>query len=81
MTTRKSRSELEVESGNWNVEQSLVVWSALMKPVEKDKMIADIFVGAKASSEAWEILNSMVEDESNERVKEQTTKNFQGLST
>ena len=59
MTTKKSRTELEVEYGRWNVEQSLVVWSALTKAVEKDKAIADIVVGGKAPSEAWKILNSI----------------------
>ena len=48
MTTKQSRSELEVEYGRRNVEQSLVVWSALTKAVGKDKTIADIVVEAKA---------------------------------
>ena len=48
MTAKKSRSELEVEYGRRNVEQSLVVLSALTKAVEKDKTIADIAEGAKA---------------------------------
>ena len=71
MTTKKSRSELEVEYGRRNVEQLLVVWSALMKAVEKDKTIADIVAEAKAPSEAWKILNSIVEDDSSEREREQ----------
>ena len=45
------------------MEQSLVVWSALTKAVENDKTLADIVVGAKAPSEAWKILTSMVEGE------------------
>ena len=45
------------------MEQSLVVWNALTDAVEKDKTIADIFVGVIAPSEAWKILNSMVEDD------------------
>ena len=52
MTTEKSRAELEVEYGRRNVEQSLVIWSALTKAIEKDKAIADIDAGAKAPSEA-----------------------------
>ena len=35
MTSKKSRSELEREYGRRDVEQSLVVWSALTKAVEK----------------------------------------------
>ena len=80
MTTKKSRTELEVEYGRWNVEQSLVVWSALTKAVEKDKAIADIVVGAKAPSEAWKILNSLVEDNIGARAKEQAKKNLEGFS-
>ena len=80
MPTNKSRSELEVEYGRRNMEQSLVVWSALVNAFEKDKTIADIAVRAKAPSEAWEILNSMVEDDSSERAREQAKKNFEGLS-
>ena len=52
MTTKKSRSELEVEYGRRNVEQSLLVWSTLTKAVEEDKTIAEIVVEAKAPSEA-----------------------------
>ena len=63
------------------MEQSLVVWSALTNAVEKDKTIADIVVGAKAPSEAWTILKSMVEDDSSERARGgKTKKNFEGLS-
>ena len=43
-------------------------------------MIAGIVVGAKAPSEACNILNRMVEDESSEKTKEQAKKNFEGLS-
>ena len=80
MTTTKSRAELEVEYGRRSEEQSLVVWSVLAKAVEKDKTIADIVVGAKAPSEAWKILNSMVKNDSSERTREQAKKNFEGLS-
>ena len=80
MTTKKSRAELEVDCGRRNVEQSLVVWSALTKAVEKDKTVADIVQGAKAPPEAWKILNSMVEDDSSERTRKQAQKNFEGLS-
>ena len=37
-------------------------------------------VRAKAPSEAWKILKSMVEDDSSDRAKEQAKKNFEGLS-
>ena len=58
----------------------MTAWNGLTKAVEKDKTIADIVVGAKAPSEAWKILKSMVEDDSSERVKEKAKKNFKVLS-
>ena len=80
LTGDKSRRELEIEYGRQIVAQSLTVWNGLTKAVEKDRSIADIVVRAKAPSEAWEILKSMVEDDSSDRAKEQAKKNFEGLS-
>ena len=60
--------------------QSLTVWNGLTKAVEKDKSVAQIVVRAKAPSEAWEILKSMVEDDNSDRAKEQAKKNFEVLS-
>ena len=71
MTGDSSRRELEREYGKQIVAQSLTVWNGLMTAVEKDKTIADIVVRAKAPSEAWKILKSMVEADSSERAKEQ----------
>ena len=80
MTSKKSRSELEKEYGRRGVEQTLVVWRALTKAVERYKMIADIVVGAKAPSEAWNILNSMVDDDNSDRARELAKKQFEELS-
>ena len=80
LTGDKSRRELEIEYGRQIVAQSLTVWNGLTKAAEKDKSIADIVVRAKAPSEAWEILKSMVEDDSSDRAKEQAKKNFEGLN-
>ena len=80
MTSKKSRSELEIEYGRRDVEQSLVVWSALTKFVEKDTTIANIVVGAKAPSEAWKILNSMVENDNSDIARELAKKQFEDLS-
>ena len=80
LTGDKSRRELEIEYGRQIVAQSLTVWNGLTKAVEKDRSIADIVVRAKAPSEAWKILKSMVEDDSSDRTKEQAKKNFEGLS-
>ena len=80
LTGDKSRRELEIEYGRQIAAQSLTVWNGLTKAVEKDRSIADIVVRAKAPSEAWKILKSMVEDDSSDRAKEQAKKNFEGLS-
>ena len=80
MTGDKSRRELEREYGRHIVAKSLTVWNGLTKAVEKDKSIADIVVRAKAPSEAWKILKSMVEDESSDRARELAKKQFEELS-
>ena len=80
MTSKKSRSELEIEYGRRDVEQPLVVWSAQTKAVEKEKTIADIVVGAKAPSEARKIQDSMVEDDNSHRAGELVKKQFDELS-
>ena len=80
LTGDKTRRELEIEYGRQIVAQSLTVWNGLTKAVEKDKSVAEIVVRAKAPSEAWKILKSMVEDDNSDRAKEQAKKNFEGLS-
>ena len=80
LTGDKSRRELEIEYGREIVAQSLTVWNGLIKAVEKDKSVAEIVVRAKAPSEAWKILKSVVEDDNSDRAKEQAKKNIEGLS-
>ena len=80
LTGDKSRRELEIKYGRQIVAQSLTVWNGLTKAVKKDKSVTEIVVRAKAPSEAWKILKSMVEDDSSEKAKEQAKKNFEGLS-
>ena len=74
MTGDNSRRELEREHGRQIAAQSLTVCNGLTKAVEKDKTIADIVVRAKAPSEAWKILKSMVEDDSSERANKKAKK-------
>ena len=80
MTEDSSRIESEREYGRHIVAQSLTVWNGLTKAVKKDKSITDIVVRAKAQSQAWKILKSMVEDESSDRVREMAKKQFEELS-
>ena len=74
MTGDKSRRELEIEYSRQVVAQSLTVWNGLTKAVEKDKSVADTVVRAKAPSEAWKILKSMVEDDNRDRAKSRPRK-------
>ena len=74
LTGDKSRRELEIEYGRQIVAQSLTVWNGPTKAVEKDNSVAEIVVRAKAPSEAWKILKSMVEDDNSDRAKEQAKK-------
>ena len=76
MTGDSSRRELDIEYDRHIVGQSLTVWNALTKSVEKDKTIVDIVVGAEATSEAWKMLKSMVDDDSKERAREWTNNFF-----
>ena len=62
MTTKKSRAELGREYGQIIVGDSLCVWAALTRAVERDRSILDIVMNAKSPSQAWVILTSMVED-------------------
>ena len=70
----KSRRELEIEYGRQIVAQSLTVWNGLTKAVEKYKSVAEIVARAKAPSEAWKMLKSMVEDDSSDRAKSRPRK-------
>ena len=79
MTGDKSRRELEIEYDTQIVAQSLTVWNGLMKAAEKDKSVADILVRAKAPSEAWKILKSMVKDDNSNRAKERAKKTLKHL--
>ena len=80
MTGDKPRRELEIEYGRQIVAQSLTVWNGVTKAVEKDKSVADIVVRAKAPSEPWQILKSMVEDDNSNRPIEMAKKQFEELS-
>ena len=81
MKAKKSRRELEGEYGRPSVEQSLTVSSAITKAVEKDNIITGIVVGAKAPSEAWKILSSMIDSKDSERAREHAKKYFEESST
>ena len=54
------RSELESTHGREKVNQSIAVWTGLVKAIEKDKTLLDMVITAGSPSEAWKILLSLV---------------------
>ena len=70
LTTKKSRVELNQEYGRTRVDKSLCVWAALTKAVERDRSISEIVMNAKAPSQAWVILTSMVDDDNSTHARE-----------
>ena len=62
------------------MDKSLCVWSALNKAVKRDRSILDIVMNAKAPSQAWIILTSMVEDQNGTHAQENAENDFESLS-
>ena len=73
------RSELESIHGKEKVNQSIAVWTGLVKGTEKDKTLLDMVITAGSPSEAWKILLSLV-GESSEAAQDRIKKEFEELS-
>ena len=73
------RPELESIHGREKVNQSIAVWTGLMKGIEKDKTLLDMVITAGSPSEAWKILLSLV-GESSEAAQDRVRKEFEELS-
>ena len=73
------RSELESTHGRKKVDQSNAVWTGLVKGIEKDKTLLDVVITAGSPSEAWEILLSLV-GENSEIAQDKVKKEFEELS-
>ena len=73
------RSELESIHGREKVNQSIAVWTGLVKGIEKDKTLLDMVITAGSPSEAWKILLSLV-GESSEAAQDRIKKEFEELS-
>ena len=76
----EDRDELDNAHGEEKVNQSLVVWIALVKGIERDKIILDMIITAGISSEAWKIRLSMIGDESSKAAQDGVKKKFEGLT-
>ena len=73
------RPELESIHGREKVNQSIAVWTGLVKGIEKDKTFLDMVITAGSPSEAWKILLSLV-GESSEAAQDRVKKEFEELS-
>ena len=73
------RPELESIRGREKVNQSIAVWTGLVKGIEKDKTLLDMVITAGSPSEAWKILLSLV-GESSEAAQDRVKKEFEELS-
>ena len=63
----RERAELDSAHEREKVNQSIAVWTGLVKGIEKDKTLLDMEVTAGSPSEAWKILLSLI-SESSENV-------------
>ena len=73
------RPELENIHDREKVNQSIAVWTGLVKGIEKDKTLLDMVITAGSSSEAWKILLSLV-GESSEAAQDRVKSEFEELS-
>ena len=73
------RPELESIHGREKVNQSIAVWSGLVKGIEKDKTLLDMVTTAGSPSEPWKILLSLV-GESSEAAQDRVKREFEELS-
>ena len=73
------RPELENIHGGEKVNQSIAVWTGLVKGIEKDKTLLDMVITAGSPSEAWKILLSLV-GESSEAAQDRVKREFEELS-
>ena len=74
------RPELENNHGREKVNQSISVWTGLVKGIDKDKTLLDMMITAAGSpSEAWKILLSLV-GESSEAAQDRVKREFEDLS-
>ena len=73
------RPELGSIHGREKVNQSIAVWTGLVKGIEKDKTLLAMVITAGSPSEAWKILLSLV-GESSEAAQDRVKKEFEELS-
>ena len=75
----KERAELDSVHGREKVNQSIAVWTGLVKGIERGKTLLDMVTTAGSSSEAWKTLLSIV-GESSEAARDKAKKEFEELT-
>ena len=75
----RERADLDRAHGREKVNQSIAVWTGLVKGIEKDKTLVSMVITAGSPSEAWKILLSLV-GESSEAAQDRVKKEFEALS-
>ena len=73
------RPELESIHGREKVNQTVAVWTGLVKGIENDKTLLDMMITAGSPSEAWKILLSLV-GESSEAAQDRVKRELEELS-
>ena len=74
------RPELKNICAREKVNQSIAVWTGLVKGIEKDKTLLDMVITAGSPSEAWKILLLNLVGESSEAAQDRVKKEFEELS-
>ena len=74
----REQAELDGAHGRDKINQSIAVWTGLVKGIEKDKALLDVVITAGSPSEAWKILWSLV-GESIEAAQDRVNKEFEEL--
>ena len=75
----RERAKLDSAHEREKVNQSIAVWTGLVKGIEKDRTLLDMVITAGSPSEAWKILLSLV-GESSEAAQDRINKEFEELS-
>ena len=73
------RPELESIHGREKANQSITIWTGLVKGIEKDKTLLHMVITAGSPSEAWKILLSLV-GESSEAAQDRVKREIEELS-
>ena len=71
--------ELDNAHGREKVSKSIVVWTRLVKGIQRDKTLLDMVITAGSPTEAWKNILSMV-GESSEAARDKVKKKFKELN-